>query len=149
MDKGQQTWLLYLIEDVAGAVFRNDDYITPKYNDIAGPLGLQIDATALIETYADASKIKIYSDGAIETSGQLEVGGVGSTIDIAPQDAPIILVQLSRVFAEGEDLYGQDSIPRCVISEFWYIYARWCQKLTQSLKCKLMLPVITPLEASM
>ena len=90
------------MKTVAGAVFRNDDYITPKYNDIAGPLGLQIDATALIETYADASKIKIYSDGAIETSGQLEVGGVGSTIDIAA-DAPIILVQLSRVFAEGDD----------------------------------------------
>ena len=85
-----------------GSVFYDDDYITPIFNDLAGPLSLRIDTTALMTTSADGSIIIIYSQAAIENAGQIEVKGDGSTIDMSA-DGPLILVQFSRVFAEGDN----------------------------------------------
>ncbi|MGA1207975.1 MAG: hypothetical protein ACO31Z_09475, partial [Litorivicinaceae bacterium] len=80
----------------------SDAYFTPPYL-ATGPLShnsIQVDSIAEISTSADASLIQITAKESIEVRGRIEVGGNGSTIEMAAE-GPMILVELARVFAEG------------------------------------------------
>ncbi len=81
----------------------NDGYLKETlYQDIAGPLSLQIDSAATIETFGDGAALNITTAHSIETSGLIQIHGSDSTINMT-SGGPIILVELSRILAEADN----------------------------------------------